>query len=52
MAEKTKGGREVPRPFQFHWGGGQIVEEASYVARRSLATPTSGARALPVLRLL
>jgi hypothetical protein len=24
-------GREVPRPFAFHWGGGQIVEEASYV---------------------
>jgi hypothetical protein len=20
----------VPRPFQFHWGGGQIIEEASY----------------------
>jgi hypothetical protein len=24
------GKREVPRPFKFHWGGGQIVEEASY----------------------
>ena len=23
--------RDVPRPFQFHWGGGQIIEEASYV---------------------
>ena len=23
-------GREVPRPFAFHWGGGQIVEEASF----------------------
>jgi len=30
---KTKRGREVPRPFQFHWGGGQIIEEASYVGR-------------------
>jgi hypothetical protein len=26
----SKGRREVPRPFQFHWGGGQIIEEASY----------------------
>jgi len=31
----TKRGREVPRPFQFHWGGGQIVEEASYVGRHT-----------------
>ena len=23
-------GRDVPRPFAFHWGGGQIVEEASF----------------------
>ena len=30
---KTKGGREVPRPFAFHWGGGQIIEEASYVGK-------------------
>jgi hypothetical protein len=34
MAE-TKRGREVPRPFKFHWGGGQIVEEASYVGRHT-----------------
>jgi hypothetical protein len=26
-------GRDVPRPFAFHWGGGQIVEEASYMGR-------------------
>lgn len=26
-------GRDVPRPFAFHWGGGQIVEEASYIGR-------------------
>jgi hypothetical protein len=26
-------GRDVPRPFAFHWGGGQIVEEASYVGK-------------------
>jgi hypothetical protein len=26
-------GRDVPRPFQFHWGSGQIVEEASYVGQ-------------------
>jgi len=31
----TERGREVPRPFQFHWGGGQIVEEASYVGRHT-----------------
>ena len=23
-------GREVPREFKFHWGGGQIIEEAAY----------------------
>src|SRR5918999_5380137 len=33
MAEKTKGGREEQRTFQFHWGGGQIVEEASFVGK-------------------
>jgi len=26
-------GREVPRPFNFHWGSGQIVEEAFYVGQ-------------------
>ena len=30
---KAKRGREVPRPFAFHWGGGQIIEEASYVGK-------------------
>ena len=30
---ETKRGREIPRPFQFHWGGGQIIEEASYVGK-------------------
>jgi hypothetical protein len=25
--------REVPRPFKFHWGGGEIIEEASYTGR-------------------
>jgi hypothetical protein len=30
---ERKGRREVPRPFEFHWGGGQIIEEASYVGR-------------------
>jgi hypothetical protein len=24
-------GREVPRPFAFHWGGGNIIEEAAFV---------------------
>ena len=23
----------MPRPFSFHWGSGQIVEEASYTGR-------------------
>lgn len=27
----TGRGRDVPRPFNFHWGSGQIVEEASFV---------------------
>ena len=22
--------RQLPRPFSFHWGGGQIVEEATF----------------------
>jgi hypothetical protein len=26
-------GREVPRPFAFHWGAGQVVEEAAAVCR-------------------
>lgn len=24
--------RTVPRPFSFHWGGGQIVEEATFAS--------------------
>jgi|SRR5919108_3356455 hypothetical protein len=30
-----KRGREVPRPFSFHWGGGQIIEEASYTGEHT-----------------
>jgi hypothetical protein len=26
----AKAARRVPRPFTMHWGGGEIVEEASY----------------------
>ncbi len=26
-------GRQVPRPFAFYWGGGQIVEEASFTGK-------------------
>jgi hypothetical protein len=26
-------GRPVPRPFAFHWGGGNIIEEASFRGR-------------------
>ncbi|HZT95823.1 MAG TPA: hypothetical protein VFB34_03190 [Chloroflexota bacterium] len=29
----AKRGREVPREFTFHWGSGQIVEEASYTGQ-------------------
>lgn len=32
---EPKSGREVPRPFAFHWGGGQIVEEASYIGKHT-----------------
>jgi hypothetical protein len=28
-AAKTPKQRPIPRPFTFHWGGGQIVEEAA-----------------------
>jgi hypothetical protein len=31
----ARGGREVPREFNFHWGGGQIIEEASYVGKHT-----------------
>jgi hypothetical protein len=27
----SRRGREVPRPFTFHWGSGRIVEEAAFV---------------------
>ena len=30
-----KSGRDVPRPFEFHWGRGQIIEEAAYVGRHT-----------------
>ncbi len=30
MASRTTRRRTVPRPFEFHWGKGQIVEEAAY----------------------
>jgi len=26
-------GRPVPRPFEFHWGKGQITEEASFTGK-------------------
>jgi hypothetical protein len=26
------GVRAVPRPFKYHWGSGQIIEEAAFVA--------------------
>jgi hypothetical protein len=28
-------GREVPREFRFHWGSGQIIEEASYLGEHT-----------------
>jgi hypothetical protein len=30
---KASSGRPVPREFNFHWGSGQIVEEAAFVGR-------------------
>jgi hypothetical protein len=35
---ESKQRREVPRPFAFHWGGGQIVEEAAYIGRHTEPT--------------
>lgn len=29
----TTKGRPLPRPFEFHWGKGQITEEASFIGR-------------------
>ncbi len=34
--------RQVPRSFQFHWGGGEIIEEAAY----------TGAHTEPAIQLL
>ena len=28
--ETPRTGRPLPRPFAFHWGGGNIVEEAAF----------------------
>jgi hypothetical protein len=30
---EARRGRDVPREFNFHWGSGQIVEEAAYVGQ-------------------
>jgi len=30
MTKAPARGRTVPRPFAFHWGGGEIIEEASF----------------------
>jgi len=35
---KMRRGREVPREFNFHWGSGQIIEEASYIGMYSEPT--------------
>jgi hypothetical protein len=35
---QARRGRAVPREFHFHWGSGQIIEEASYMGR--YAEPT------------
>jgi hypothetical protein len=32
-AAPARKGRQLPRRFEFHWGGGEIVEEAAYVGR-------------------
>ena len=29
-ATRQRRGRQTPRPFAFHWGSGNIVEEASF----------------------
>jgi hypothetical protein len=33
MTDESHGGRPVPRPFTFHWGEGQIVEEAAFTGK-------------------
>lgn len=32
-AAQAKKGRPVPRPFAFHWGAGNIIEEASFAGK-------------------
>ena len=29
-AKETRKPRQLPRPFEMHWGSGQIIEEASW----------------------
>lgn len=30
--------RDIPRPFNYHWGSGQIVEEAAYLGEHHEAS--------------
>jgi hypothetical protein len=32
-ARAPRRGRDVPRPFEFHWGRGEIVEEAAFTGQ-------------------
>jgi hypothetical protein len=32
-ASSVKRGRPIPRPFTFHWGAGNIIEEASFTGK-------------------
>jgi hypothetical protein len=34
-AAAPRRGRSVPRPFEFNWGSGQIIEEAAAVGRHT-----------------
>jgi hypothetical protein len=35
MPKNPASGRPIPREFNFHWGSGQIVEEASFVGQHT-----------------
>ena len=33
VMSETRRGRQIPREFNFHWGSGQIIEEAAYAGQ-------------------
>ena len=47
---EARRGRAVPREFNFHWGSGQIIEEAAYVGQYAEPAIQLLPRAIHLLR--